>query len=447
MSRSACGKRRGLSGSVDRDGKALTAWKFQALGAQGMRIAVVCAPFKEGLGYQENFWAEELARSGHTVRVFCAGGRCSALTSLQGEEYVYDVQRVPAYELPRRVFICNRVLSQAVQDFAPDLIVWFSVEDFFGRALLRRTATTGTPVLTCFGMNRGMHEFDWRKKGLSLSDRVHALGWQILRGRITVKACRRSHLILVTVPQTREILHLVLPTMERQEIDRRIVEIPLGFCPRTYSWNEATAHAARAELDLKPTDVVLGFSCRFSAARKEERNRRTLSGIFSAMETLPQLHAILVGLGDDPVSARLRKFAHQSPVAARVRCLPFAGQERLNELYNAVDVAIFPNASISCQAALGTGVIVCLADNGTMDHLIRSPSQGGFYDSNRSADLSRRLIGLADSLLQWSPEERHARREERADESRWLGYDRLCASVLRRVVSQSAEFERLGVHG
>ncbi len=35
-----------------------------------MRVAVVSATYTQGLSYQENVWAEELARRGHAVRVF-----------------------------------------------------------------------------------------------------------------------------------------------------------------------------------------------------------------------------------------------------------------------------------------------------------------------------------------------------------------------------------------
>jgi glycosyltransferase involved in cell wall biosynthesis len=237
----------------------------------------------------------------------------------------------------------------------------------------------------------------------------------------------------------------VLPANERREIDRRILEVPLGFSPHTYHWNPQTARHTREKFEVRPTDVVVAFSCRFSAPRKEERNRRTLTGIRSALEAHSRLHAVLVGFGDDSVSTRLKRFVRQGAVSARIHCLPFAEQEGLNELYNAADVAVFPNASISCQAALGTGLTVCLANNGTMDHLIRSGSQAVFFDPARLEDLCLRLTRLAELMVQWPIEKRLAKREEMAASSRWLGYDRLCASVLERIVSQPVECERTAV--
>ena len=82
----------------------------------------------------------------------------------------------------------------------------------------------------------------------------------------------------------------------------------------------------------------------------------------------------------------------------------------MNELYNAADIAVLPNASISCQAALGTGLTVCLANNGTMDHLIRHPSQAAFFDPAQPEELAHRLIDFADSMASKSVEDRYEAR-------------------------------------
>jgi len=396
-----------------------------------MRIAIVCGTFRAGWGYQENFWAEELSRAGHAVRVFSA----SCLSGAPAGTRRYEICAVPARRLSHGVFLSSG-LRGLIAEYAPHLVLWFGVEQFFGRDLI---SYNETPVVSFFGLNRGMHEFDWRKRGIRLSQRLHAITWRVLRGRITRQACRRSDLIVVTVPETREILHLLFSAKEREEIDHRMLDLPLGFSPRIYQWNSSTCQSVRKELDIAPTDVAVIFSCRFYAARKEERNCNTVRAICSALEARPGLRAILVGFGSDAVSARLEQSIRQSPAAARVHCLPFAEQVRLNELYNAADIAVLPNASISCQAALGTGLTVCLANNGTMDHLIRHPSQAAFFDPAQPEELAHRLIDFADSMASQSVEDRYEAREVLARANRWLRYDRLVASVVEQISSRASE--------
>lgn len=404
-----------------------------------MRIAVVCGTFRLGWGYQENFWAEELSRAGHSVRVFSASCFSGAPVGTQA----YELCALPARRLSHGILLSSG-LRELIAEYAPQLILWFGVEQFFGRDLI---TCDNAPIISFFGLNRGMHEFDWRKREVPLLQRLHAISWRVLRGRITRQACRRSDLIVVTVPETREILHLLFSAKEREAIDPRILHVPLGFSPHVYQWSPSTSQSIREELNMAPADVVAIFSCRFYAVRKEERNRNTVRAICSALEARPGLRAILVGFGTDGVSIRLEQSIQQSKVAARVHCLPFAEQARLNELYNAADIAVLPNASISCQAALGTGLTVCLADNGTMDHLIRNPSQAAFFDPAQPGELSRRLMDLANSMASKTTQERYAEREVLARASRWLGYDRLVASVVERMSAQERSGEQKVVNG
>ena len=402
-----------------------------------MRIAIVCGTFRTGWGYQENVWAEELWRAGHSVRVFSAGCLRGAAVDTQA----YELCALPARALSHGVFLSSG-LRGLIAEYAPHLILWFGVEQFFGRDLI---SYDEAPIVSFFGLNRGMHEFDWRKRGIPFSQKLHAITWRIVRGGITREACRRSDLIVVTVPETREILHLLFSAKEREAVDPRILHVPLGFSPHVYQWSPSTCQLIREELNIAPTDVVVIFSCRFSAARKEERNRNTIRAICSALEARPRLRAVLVGFDTGVVSMGLEQLIRQSTAASRVHRLPFAGQGRLNELYNAADIAVLPNASISCQAALGTGLIVCLANNGTMDHVIRHPSQAAFFDPARPEELSHRLMDLADSIASKSVQDRFLERDVLARASRWLGYDRLVASVVEHITAGACKQNGDGV--
>ena len=121
--------------------------------------------------------------AGHSVRVFSAtcsnGGPPTTSISAQA----YELCALPARWWPHGVLLSSG-LRTMVAEYAPQLILWFQVEQFFGRDLI---SYNEPPIVSFFGLNRGMHEFDWRKRGIRLCQRLHAITWRILRGVSRVK--------------------------------------------------------------------------------------------------------------------------------------------------------------------------------------------------------------------------------------------------------------------
>lgn len=70
--------------------------------------------------------------------------------------------------------------------------------------------------------------------------------------------------------------------------------------------------------------------------------------------------------------------------ASRFICELFANQKRLNEIYNAADIALFGNTTISVTAAAGTGLVLCLADVGAMDIVVTKPDQAVYFQFRNS---------------------------------------------------------------
>ena len=77
------------------------------------------------------------------------------------------------------------------------------------------------------------------------------------------------------------------------------------------------------------------------------------------------------------------------------RCVDCGDQTRLKEIYSASDICVFPRASVSCQAALGTGLFPCFSENRGMHHLIRSEQQGLFFELFAPESLADRLVEAA----------------------------------------------------
>lgn len=393
-----------------------------------MRIAVVSATYVQGLSYQENVWAEELALQGHAVRVF----RADAVGGVRSERVgaaTYEVEAVRTVRLPRNI-LPSAKLGEAVVGFAPELVLWFGVPMYFGRALFTDRRLAAPKVAAFFSLNRAMHPFDWRARGLSAGARAKAWAFRVLRGPDVVAGCLRADVVVANTPETRDILLLYPRGAARAAVAERIVQLPLGFSPRHFGYDAERRRVARAELGFADADAVVVVSSRF-AENKAWAIGRCVDAVCAVMDRAPRVRGLLVGLDDGPVSARFRARLAGTAHGARFLQRGFADRETLSRMYHAADVALFAQPSISCQEALGTGAFVVFADDGSTDHLVRDESQGSFF---RRDDPEHLVEVLAAALERVGDEGVDpGRRRGRAAISRELGYDRIARSLLVRM--------------
>jgi glycosyltransferase involved in cell wall biosynthesis len=394
-----------------------------------MRIAIVSASYKQGLSYQENVWAEEMARLGHTVRVFNAAPD-AAEQHIEADGHGYHVQTIASTCLPRHIYF-TRQLGDAVATFAPELILWFGVPMFFGRALYQDARLAKTPAAAFFSLNvGGMHAFDVTAPGLGAKQRLHALAFHAIRGPSVVSSCLRADLIVANTPESRGIILLYPRSKNRAVIAQKIVQLPLGFSPHHFAWTPARRAETRAELGYGGDDVVLAMSSRF-ATNKEVAIEASIRALQQMLPEHPNARVLLIGLADNAVSRRFRAMVAQGPHPERFILEPFAGRERLSALFHAADVALFARPSISCQEAMGTGLSVAFADDGSMDHLVPDPVQGRFFVRDDVADMAR-VLGEAVVQVAAQPD-RSTWRTDLAQRSRWLGYDHIAQQVFERL--------------
>lgn len=402
-----------------------------------MRICIICGSYREGLGYQENFWAEELAYRGNSVRVIAAaenGKNIGVTTASCGK---YEVSRVPTLRLPHAILLSKHVGNE-IHKYRPDCIFWIAIPQYFGRAILCDSSLAYLPFITFFSENPGMHSFYWREPGLGVTERCRALGYQFLRGPIVRNASRRSMFNIGACPTTCEILgNLFPPGQKRDSIAKKTIFIPLGFNHRQYYFDEELRAKARKEFKLNENSLVVCASSRFESGKKRTILDATISGILRTLEMNREAKAIIVGFGENAVSYSFRKQINSSPVGERVQCVPFSDQSQLNKIYNASDIAVFGNATVSCQAALGTGLICCIPDNGTMEHLISVSNQGHIYQFCDSIDLSRAILSAIERITLMNVNQRMDERRLLSKASRWLRYDGM-ASFITELISENS---------
>jgi hypothetical protein len=212
-------------------------------------MAIISGCFQLGRSYQENVWAEELARTGHTVRVLAAGAGTAAPRAVDVGGHSYEVQEIATRRWPRTVLI-SRGADGAIREFGPDLILWIAARHHFAKEFLGAADLAGIPLVTTWSEHFGMHEYDWRTPGIPFSRRVRALGYWALRRRVIAAACRRSTLIVGNTPHARHIVTIPFRGAERQAIDAKTVNVPLGYDRKAFAFEPLLRERARGALGL-----------------------------------------------------------------------------------------------------------------------------------------------------------------------------------------------------
>lgn len=392
-----------------------------------MRVAILCPIYIQGRSYQENIWAEQLTKLGHKTRVIFAGRYNEPPKEIVEPFGAYETHRVRTWYLPRSTFV-SKYAQSAARRFNPDLILLIGDKQF-SMGLLKDPALGEVPIISLFSENLSMHEFDLRKKGISLKQRLWALGFRILRARPIRAVCRRSTLIIGNTPQTRGILLPLFAKVERGQIDEKIIDRPLGFSPHDFCYNARVRRSIRSEFGVTDDEILVCVTSRF-APTKAEIIKMLLDALRRAMRDEPIVKALIVGFSEGATSRELATNLTNGPFADRFIRHPYADRMRLSGLYNASDIAVFGRASISCQEALGTGLFGVFTTDGSLNHLVTLPDQGAFFEPGDTADVAEKIAIGVRTVSSHSGDARQAFRRRLADAARWLGYDRIIDSIL-----------------
>ena len=418
-----------ISSSTETDGGELTS---QPAGCPSVQVAVVSATFKQGRSYQENLWAESLADLGFFVTVYAPSEEKTSRTteSLSPGGMSYQVISIPSHILPRNQVLTD-ALGDALSENLPHLIVWFGGIMFFGREVYTDPRLSKIPVITIYSLSRrGRQPFKWLGADLTLQDRVKGLAFQLLRAPVLTQSLKRAQLTIANTPECTDIIRQYVWGAERLEWARKHEEIPLGFCPYTFTFRSMLREQARQALPINMGECVVLFSTRF-----EEDKWPAIEQCFDTFERCvvscqkeghPLPHMVWVGLDHSDVSERLKNRVTTSKYKIRHHLIQFQSRQRLATWYHIADVALFPQPSISVQEAMGTGITVLCPPDPSLDHLKAYSSRIYLEPEEYWVD---RLYELCRELP--APQSDLEKRELAAHQARPLSYIRLVKRSLK----------------
>ncbi|QFQ30680.1 glycosyltransferase [Janibacter melonis] len=206
--------------------------------------------------------------------------------------------------------------------------------------------------------------------------------------------------------------------------------LPLAYDPDLFFVDAAARSAGRQEIGAQENDLVL-------IAPGKLQTQKRLDTVVRAVSQLPawreRVHLLFVGGASGPVADAIRRAASEAGLDAQLTMLPFADSHRLNMMFNAADVGVWPlMPAITIQQAMATGLFVVLPDNDLVRHLVR-PSTGRLYDPGPADPTAPLAASLGAAFKELTVVDHPDARQDRAEINGWLATPSLAERLLRTI--------------
>jgi glycosyltransferase involved in cell wall biosynthesis len=391
------------------------------------RVAIVCGHFAPEIGYQEVDLARAFTRLGARVRVVTSTKVSPSARAIVRSEYPRGLAEAEGYEILRlappltvgpNVLGCK--VEPAVADFGPDYVILvgpgklFGLELFSSESSWRRIA-----VMQDNSEAVPRTSSAWRIQ-------MRAVAHRLVKRPAYRRVVRNADRIILNVPETREIVESWLEPREREILALKGLELRLGFDHDTFFFRPGTRREWRDLHGVGEDEFVL-VTC--TRAMPQKRLEDVISAVSRLRAQGVALRYVLAGLLGDSYATRLRELAAAQPEPRSFLLLPVLQQSEMRDMFCACDLGFWPQAAITIQQAMGTGLPVVLRRRPTVSHLL-TPGRNGWYVGSHER-LEQTLRAALGSLSALSVGERLTRRKGIAEFNRsYLSYDVIAAEMV-----------------
>jgi glycosyltransferase involved in cell wall biosynthesis len=240
------------------------------------------------------------------------------------------------------------------------------------------------------------------------------------------RVVRNADRIVLNVPETRQIIEPWLGAAGRLSLERKAIQLRLGFDPYLFFFDAEARQAWRISHNVNDRELLL-VTCTRAVPRK--RLEEVIDSVSAIRADGITVRYVLAGLLDDAYGRRLLRYAEEQPDPKAFVLLSVLQQEEMRRVFSASDLGFWPQAAITIQQAMGTGLPVVLRQRPTVSHLLQ-PGKNGWYVGKRET-IAQALAGAIGRLAAVVPSERLSRRRQIADLNRsYLCYDVIAQEML-----------------
>lgn len=398
-----------------------------------MKICLVAGSFITGRGYQENHWADTCLKLGHDLRIIAADLEHSDIKNAVSDYELYGnkIVRIKSRGLPfSMIWSKPGIIYQELENFNPDIILLIGHPRYFGLDAFKykRQTHSSVKLIVFNGEFADMHKFTGVHNNLSLWDHYKTLGWRILRGSVNRKGIREADIVICTKSETKDILNTLLNKTEQKIFNNKLLIAPLTYNSENTFFSEDLRSSIRSELDIKNNENLILISSRMKKDKIDQYLKPFINNISGFINQSDHLKFAFVGFINQTYSHEFELFIKQNISPNKLITLPQVNETRLNELYNAADIVVYPHHSNSAMKALGVGAYVLVTDSGSFNGQIKNTKVGLFYNVNDKSDLHNKLQQALITI-------KNNPRSQRVKINSWLSSEVLYGALLDKITN------------
>lgn len=390
----------------------------------GVRVTVVAGNFSPEIGYQEVDLAAAFVRLGANVLVVTSTRPSRNARALVEADYPAGLADGPRYGILRlrpKVVLGTSVLGckvlPAVRDFTPDHVVLVGPGKLFGLDLFRAPSAPWSRIALIQD-----NSDDGRSSGSFAKRALRAGVQRTIKQPAYRRVVRNADRIVLSVPETREIVSRSLGPSERKRLAETGVELPLGFDQERFYFDAGARHRWRTEYGVGDDEVLLVTCTRATRSKRLELLVDATARLRA--RGLP-VRYVLAGLLDDTYGHELRERVTQLDDPSGILLLPVLPQDEMRELFSACDFGFWPQAAITIQQAMGTGLPVVLPSKPSLGHLLVD-GKNGWYAAPEE-DPTEAIAGAVRSMARRTEDERAAIARMNGE---YLSYDHIATQMV-----------------
>ena len=393
----------------------------------GKHVTVLAAHFMPEVGYQEVELACAFRRLGARVSVVAStcvspGSRKIVLerySAGRSEHRGICIERIPPIlEIGPNV-VC-RGIDRILHGLNPDACVLIGAGKLFGVGAF--ASYTRAKRIAVFQENS---EDGRSRRKNTLRGRLKNSASTVLKRRVYARAVHAADRVVFNVPETCAILSHWLGPATEADLRRKGCRLRLGFDPATFYFDAASRETMRRRLCIGDNAFTIGTCTR---ATREKGIERIVDAVARIRASGHNVIYALAGVFDDEYGRELRAWIEKSH-AKYVRLLPALAHDEMRQFFCALDIGVWPQAAITIQQAMGTGLPIVLKSVQSVSHLLEEGVTGWYLskEENWSDGLSRAVIELGSMR---DVERVAARRTSETRNLEYLSYDAIAEEMV-----------------
>jgi glycosyltransferase involved in cell wall biosynthesis len=260
---------------------------------------------------------------------------------------------------------------------------------------------------------------------------LRAIAHRAIKRQAYRRVVRNADRVVLNVPETREIITPWLTRRERTRLSATALELQLGFDPETFFFDPVARRAWRRLHAIEDHEFLLTTCTRVTASKKLEQ---AIGAVSALRRRGIVVRYILAGVLEDAYGEALRKHVERQPDPSAFLLLPALEHAEMRDLFSSADLGFWPQAAITIQQAMGTGLPVVLWERPSVSHLLVDSQNGWYVQPNMLEQVLTTAIDILSSL---TLQERLSRRAERVEFNRtYLSYDIIALEMISGLHSE-----------